>query len=142
MAKTVYPGLNMKPRPSDKALRSFAGIMAIACVILGLALLMRGNPEFLLAWAIATLFFVTGAIRPKWLYWVHFIWMKFAFVLAWINTRLLLGIIFYFILTPVSLAMRLFRFDPLDRAFDRNKTSYWIPRPKKTFAKSDYERLY
>jgi len=69
-------------------------------------------------------------------------WMKFAFVLGWINTRLILGIFFYLILTPVGLIMRLFGRDPLHRKFDRDATTYWAKRPPAEFKQERYQQLF
>ncbi len=66
-------------------------------------------------------------------------WMKFAFVLGWINTRLLLIIIFYFVFTPIGLVMRLFGMDLLNRKVDKKKESYW---EKKEPGTGNYERQF
>jgi hypothetical protein len=125
-----------------KQLQKFSRVMAIAFFVMGFMVFIRHKPEFLLLWVTGVLFLAIGMLRPEWLSLVYAIWMKLAFVLSWVNTRILLSIIFYFILTPVSMAMKLFRFDPLDRAINKHKGSYWIPRTQKAFTKSDYERLY
>ena len=132
MAKKVQTGL----------IRSFSRIMAAAFFIIGFIVFMRHKPEFLLLWLTGVLFLAVGMIRPAWLSLVYVVWMKFAFVLSWVNTRILLSIIFYLILTPVSIAMKLLRFDPLDRAINKQKESYWQARVQKAFTKADYERLY
>ena len=132
----------MKSKITIQQLRAFGRVMGIAFIIIGLLLFGRGKPECLLLWVIGVLFYATGIIRPEWLEAFYSVWMKLALVLSWVNTRILLGIIFYCVLAPISIAMRLFRFDPLDRAINKHKSSYWLDRPKKAFVKSDYERLY
>jgi len=129
-------------KTEQRQLQSFSRVMAIAFLILGFIVFVRQKPEFLLLWLTGVLFLAIGMIRPLWLAPVYVVWMKFAFCLSWVNTRILLAVIFYAVLTPVSLAMKLLRFDPLDRAINKHKASYWIPRPQKAFSKSDYERLY
>lgn len=59
---------------------------------------------------------------------VHVGWMTLAFALGWFNTRLLLGIFFYIILTPIGLLMRLFGKDLLDEKIDRSASTYWKKR--------------
>ncbi len=81
--------------------------------------------------------FVHPVLRP-----IYIGWMKFAFVLAWINTRILLGIFFYGIITPIGLLMRLFGKDLLDERIDRNATSYWRRRDPEPTDRSRYERLF
>lgn len=49
-------------------------------------------------------------------------------IIGWVNTRLLLGAIFYIVISPIGLVMRILRKDPLNRKFDRARESYWILR--------------
>ena len=51
-------------------------------------------------------------------------------MLGWINTRLILFIIFYLVFTPIGLVMRLFGVDLLDKKIDKNKNSYWRRKEK------------
>lgn len=63
----------------------------------------------------------------------HIGWMKLAYFLGWFNTRLLLGIFFYLIITPTGLLMRLFGKDFLDEKIDKSAKSYWIKRDLSKF---------
>lgn len=56
-----------------------------------------------------------GLIAPTLLAPVYKAWMKFGHVMGAINTRIILGVFFYLIVTPIGLAMRLFRWDPMRR---------------------------
>ncbi|MEL7533052.1 MAG: SxtJ family membrane protein [Bacteroidota bacterium] len=56
---------------------------------------------------------ISALLSPRWAKWIHQGWMKLAEGLGWINSRILLGIIFYLLLTPIALMVRLFRKDPL-----------------------------
>jgi hypothetical protein len=91
---------------------------------------------------ISGLFFILAFIAPGLLKPIYIFWMRLAFVLSWINTRLILSIIFYLIFTPVGLGMRLFGVDLLDRKIEKNKDSYWINKEKKEFNARDYERQF
>ncbi len=73
---------------------------------------------------------------------VYVWWMKFAMVLAWINTRIILGIAFYLIVTPMGLVMRLFGKDLLDQRIDRSAQTYWKEREDVPFDRTRYERLF
>lgn len=71
---------------------------------------------------------------------VYIVWMRFAFILGWINTRIILVILFYLIFTPVGLFMRLFRIDLLER---KNKEgTYWKKKEKVEFNPLNYERRF
>lgn len=129
-------------KTTDKQLRSFSTVMAAAFVIIGVMLLLRRKPEFWLSWAIAAVFYAAGLAGPQWLGLAYCGWMGLARILSWVNTRILLIIIFYGIMTPAGIVMKLFRFDPLERKFQKSIKSYWHPRRQKSFSRSDYERLY
>jgi len=56
---------------------------------------------------------------------VYKVWMRFAEALGWVNTRIILSIIFYLIFFPVGIMMRIFN-DPMRRKFDDSANSYRI----------------
>ena len=68
--------------------------------------------------------------------------MKFAHVLGWINTRLLLGLFFYLVMTPVALVLRLAGKDLLQQRLDRSAKSYWVKREPAPTDPERYERLF
>ena len=67
--------------------------------------------------------------------------MKFAGVLGYVNSRIILSIMYYGVLTPVGLLMRAVGRDPLNR---RRKPleSCWIPRAKPRQDREQFERLF
>ena len=65
-------------------------------------------------------------LAPKTLRPVYVGWMKFGHVMNWINTRLILGILFYGMFLPIGLIMRLFGKDPMHRKLDENQNSYRV----------------
>ncbi|MBI5630486.1 MAG: hypothetical protein HY921_06340 [Elusimicrobia bacterium] len=67
-------------------------------------------------------------------------WMKGAKVLARINTALVLGVMYYLVMTPVGLALRLFSGDPLEREWG-SEPSYWKTRTSGEDL-SSYERQF
>ena len=78
--------------------------------------------------------------RATLLKYVYILWMRLAYILSWINTRILLVIIFYLVFSPIGLFMRLFRIDHLERNFGRLKDSYWKPKAGKRALPVDYHR--
>lgn len=123
-------------------LKKFGIIMGTAFFVIALFILIRHKHSILPASIISAVFFVLAFITPDTLKPIYIFWMKFAFVLGWINTRLILFIIFYLIFTPIGLGMRLFGVDLLDRKIDKNKDSYWRRKEKKEFNLLDYERRF
>tara|TARA_B100000242_G_scaffold15877_1_gene9765 strand:- start:204 stop:599 length:396 start_codon:yes stop_codon:yes gene_type:complete len=56
---------------------------------------------------------ILSIVAPKFLLYPYKIWMKLGFILGWINSKLILGLIFITILLPISLIMRMTGYDPL-----------------------------
>ncbi len=62
-----------------------------------------------------------ASLRP-----VYTVWMRFADALGWVNTRIILSVIFFLLFFPVGMIMRLFN-DPMRRKLDESADSYRIP---------------
>ena len=52
------------------------------------------------------------------------IWIKIGIILGWINSRIILGIVYCVILIPISLIMKLFKYDPLKKKIFKEQISY------------------
>ncbi len=126
----------------NKNLRKFGINMGIVFLIITLFILIRNRHSVLPTSIISVIFFLLAAITPILLKPIYIVWMKLAFVLAWINTRLILFIVFYLVFTPIGLAIKLFRVDLLDRKIDRGQESYWKKKEKSPFSPLNYERQF
>ena len=122
--------------------RKFGITMGIAFLVITLFILIRHRHSVLPTSIISVIFFILALIMPVFLKPIYICWMKFAFILSWINTRLILFIIFYLIFTPLGIAMRLFGVDLLSRKIDKNKNSYWHKMTKRTFNQLNYEKQF
>ena len=120
--------MNTLKRPEPKQLRQFGLIMA-GMIVLFFALLIPWIWGFeipLWPWVLAGAFAVVAAAAPSLLRPVYTGWMKVGAVLGWINTRLILGIVFFLIFVPAGLVMRAVR-DPMRRRLNEPVSSYRIP---------------
>lgn len=117
-----------KTQFTAKELRDFALIMA------GMLVLMFG---LVLPWLFAYStpywpfiaafgFIVVGLIKPVLLGPVNRIWLKISDVLGWVNTRLVMGVIFFLLIVPIGLVMRIFTKDPLNNNWSSTQKSYRI----------------
>ncbi len=73
-------------------------------------------------------FAIFAAAAPMALLPFYRLWVKFAGVMAWFNTRLLLAAVFYLVITPIGIIMRLSGVDYMNRKLDPTATSYWIKK--------------
>jgi hypothetical protein len=68
---------------------------------------------------------VLGAVAPQLLKYIFVGWIVAVFPIGWTISHLLLGFIFFFVLTPIGLLLRALGQDPMNRRFDRNAKTYW-----------------
>ncbi len=127
---------------SNSEVRKFGILIAAIAGAAGAYLAWRGRNGYAVMWEIAGVFLVTGVLLPIVLRPVYRIWMRFAALLGWVNTRVLLTLFYLLILTPVGAAMRLFKKDVLGRQLNREAASYWVRRDPKAADKQSYEHLF
>jgi len=82
-----------------------------------------------------------GLAAPRWAVPFHNAWMRLAAILGWINSRILLGLMYYVVFTPLGFVLRLAGRDPLRRRGPATG-SYWIPRPRLRQKREQFERLF
>ena len=86
-------------------------------------------------WVLAGLFVVIALVRPEGLKVVHAAWMRLATILGTVNARIVLGIIYYLVVVPIGLVMRLCGRDPLARGFAADQPTYRIVREQADLVK-------
>ena len=132
----------MTGRVSNADLRKFGLTVGGAFALFGAISWWRGHetpPRVL--WTLSVLLVVPGALFPAVLRPVHKGWMAFAEVLGRVNTRIILTALYYLVMTPVALIMRLFR-DPLNRSLRHPGQSDWIKRTAEPVDPERYERQF
>jgi hypothetical protein len=127
---------------SRKSLNKFGITMGVAFLVISCLILIRHRHSIMPTSIISALFFIFGLVLPGALKYVYIAWMKFAFMLGWVNTRLLLLAIFYLLFTPLGLIMRLFGADLLDKKINRKKQTFWLNKEREAFDPLNYERQY
>ena len=128
---------------TDKpTLRKFGLIMGLFFSIVAAALFIKHRQSALPGAIVALVFFSIAISTPTLLKYLYIVWMKLAFILSWFNARLLLCVIFYLVLSPVGLIMRIFRVDFLERRFNPGLDSYWKTREKKQPLPEDYTKQF
>lgn len=123
----------MNQTATRKELRQFGLLVGTVFAVIGLwPLVFRGEPLRLWAAGIGGLLVVCGAALPALLAPLHKGWMWIGHILGWINTRILLGLVFYLLVTPIGLLFRLMGKDTMRQAFAESSTTYRVvrsPRP-------------
>lgn len=111
-----------------KGLREFGFITgAIVAALFGLLVpWLFDNSYPLWPWYIFAALVSVALIMPIALNPVYKIWMRFGLVMGWINTRIILGAVFYTMFTPIAIVFKLIGKDLLNCKLDKNIKSYRI----------------
>ena len=83
-----------------------------------------------------------GCVAPGVLRYPSAVWWRVLHALGWVNTRLILGVLFFLVLTPLGLVRRLLGWDPLALKRRPGETSRWMPYPESHRDPKHYERMY
>lgn len=113
---------------SKNQLRQFGVVFAIGIIIIfGLVLPLMAQKQVPTWVPIATIpVAFLALILPIVLKPFYIVWMKIGAILGWINTRIILGFIYFSVFMPVGLLMSLLGKDPMNRRFKKEMTSYRI----------------
>ena len=117
----------MKSQSSNK---SFGLLFFVFFLILALWPLKNGNNLNLFFITISGIFLILGLINSKLLSPLNKLWIKFGEILGMIIAPIVMALVYFVILTPVSLAVRVLGKDLLGLKFLKEKESYWIKRKK------------
>jgi Na+/proline symporter len=121
--------------------RSFGVSVGGVLVVIALALWWKGRvgrAEVL--GAVGGVLVFLGVVAPQLLKWPSAVWWRFAGVLAYINARILLTVLFSLLLVPLSFIWRLTGKDPLARR--RQKFEGWMPYPARYRDRTHFERMF
>ncbi|HWR72878.1 MAG TPA: SxtJ family membrane protein [Nitrospirota bacterium] len=121
---------------TPQALRNFGLLFFGLFGIVAGVMVWKGNSLWPLFAVIAGGFLLAGAAFPRALVYPYLAWMAFALLLGWVITRLVLTTVYYIVMTPIGLVLRIAGKDMLDQKIDKGAESYW----KKHEAGTDLER--
>ena len=110
--------------------RSFGILFSIVFAIIAFWPTINGNPLRLWSIPISVIFLVLGLLNSKLLNPLNIVWVKFGELLGIIIAPIVMAIIYFIIVTPIGLFMRLIGKDLLNLKFSKANT-YWIKREKK-----------
>ena len=102
----------------------FSGVFAVIAVVP----LLSGRSVRAWSLAVAAAFLIVALAKPSLLRPIHKAWLRLGGVLQKITNPLVMALLFYGVVTPTALIMRLFGQDPLRLRFDPQAKSYWIER--------------
>ena len=107
--------------------KSFGVVFFIVFLIIAIYPLINNEGLRIWSFIISIIFLVLGLINSKILTPFNKLWFKFGLLLGKIISPVIMGIIFFFVVTPTALIMRIIGKDLLNLKFTKNK-SYWIEK--------------
>ena len=110
--------------------RSFGILFGIIFLIISLWPLLNSNNLRLWSLAVSLTFFLISFLKPVLLKTINNAWIKLGEILGRIIAPLVMAIIYFLILTPISLLVRLFGKDLIGIKYSNDKRSYWVKRKK------------
>jgi hypothetical protein len=142
--KNAWKDIKAEP----KTIREFGFLLCGFLLLLplianGLGILFAGKKfHYWLGWpALSMAAFILNLAAPSIVCKIYRAMMLLTHPISWVVMKVVLGILFYLVLAPISITMRLMGKDLLDEKLKSNQTSYWKPHETRT-GKERYERLF
>ena len=110
--------------------RSFGIVFFFVFLIISLWPLINENPLRVWSIFVAIIFLILGLVNSKLLTPLNILWFKFGKILGTIVTPIVMGIVFFIVITPTGFIMKLFGKDLLNKKYNNKNKSYWIDREK------------
>ncbi len=133
----------MRPKNFFRAEKEFGLIVGGIFSVIAGWWLYRGKAQSLapVVLSVGLLLVVLGSIFPRSLVYPNKFWMLLAAGLGFISTRIILGIVFFLMVTPIGLVKRLLGWDPLARR-GASRETYWRPYPERQRNPRHFEKMF
>ena len=131
---------NIKSEKSD--IRNFGITLGIILLLISGFLFWKEKESYQIFSGIGITLSLIAIAIPSVLKPVYWMWMIFGIILGWFMTRVILSLLFYIIITPIGLTLRLFGKQFLELRWDKSKESYWNYRTNKNTQIANYEKQF
>lgn len=129
-------------KSGKRELRQFGLMFGIILSLFGGLFLLRGKDHYLYLFILSFIFLFLGLAAPAALKPIQKILMSAAILIGWLTTRLILLVLFYFVITPIGILAKLVRKSFLDTRFNKHANNYWQLRSPDKFDKKSYENQF
>ena len=110
--------------------RNFGLVFFVVFLIVSLWPLTNGEPIRIWSTIISLVFLILGLMNSKLLAPLNILWCKFGMILGTIISPIVMGIVFFLVITPIGIILRIMGKDLLKKSYDKKKKTYWIKRGK------------
>jgi hypothetical protein len=121
--------IRLKTDPTPRELRQFACLLLpLFCAGAGALAWTHGGERLATSlWGVGAVVGAAGAVRPRLVRPVFLGLLYAAAPIGWVVSHLVMVFIYYAVLTPIGLLLRLFGSSPIPRGFDESAPTYWSP---------------
>ena len=112
--------------------RNFGLVFFTVFLILSIWPLMYEGPIRVWSLLISIVFLILGLMNSKILTPLNRFWFKFGMLLGSIIAPIVMGVVFFIVVTPIGLFMKIMNKDLLNKKYDKKKITYWIKYNKPT----------
>jgi hypothetical protein len=124
----AHEDLNRDQHVEGSSDRAFGLVFAVVFLVIAGWPLFHGEAIRWWAAGVAAMFALVALVKSVLLAGLNRLWMKLGILLGKVVSPIALGILFYVVITPIGVMIRLSGKDPLRLKFDPDADSYWIPR--------------
>ena len=107
--------------------RNFGVVFFVVFLLIGLWPILKGNEIRIWSIVISLIFLILGILNSKILTPFNKVWFRFGIFLGNFISPIVMGIVFFLVVTPTGLIMKLFRKDPINLK-KNNSNTYWIEK--------------
>ena len=107
--------------------RSFGVVFFVVFLLIGLWPILKGNEIRIWSIVISLIFLILGILNSKILTPFNKVWFRFGILLGNFISPIIMGIVFFLVVTPTGLIMKLFRKDLINLK-KNNSSTYWIEK--------------
>jgi len=118
--------------PSSQDLRQFGVLWLVFFTAIGAMVWYRTDSEVVtvLIWVAALIIGVLGFVFLNFMRLVYLGMICLAFPIGWVISHVVLATVYYVVLSPIALILRIARYDPLGKRPDGSRESYWVKLPE------------
>ena len=110
--------------------RNFGLFFFVVFLIVGIWPLTSGESIRIWFINISAIFLILGLMNSKLLTPLNKLWLKLGIILGIVIAPIVMGVVFFLVVTPIGLVMRLLGKDLINKKYDKKIKTYWIDRDK------------
>jgi hypothetical protein len=131
MTDTLHPPVSAHlSEPKISSERNFGLVFAAVFALISVTPLLHGHAARVWSLPIAVVFLVTAVLWPRVLAPLNRFWFLLGLALGKVVTPVMMSVLFFVVVTPIALLMRIAGKDPLQLKRDPSAETYWVERPR------------